>query len=86
MLTPAAKGAIDNNRLAVSLKRYPDTKPSFSAAAKTKKEFNTKINGERLATPWGLVVVLVIAFGNVQGAMPALLAGCDQRHQINDIE
>jgi hypothetical protein len=54
--------------------------------AKSNKKFNTKINGERLAMPWVLVVVLVIAFGNVQGAMPALLAGCDRRHQINDIE
>jgi hypothetical protein len=31
---PAPKGAIDFEGLAVSLKRYPDTKPSFSANCK----------------------------------------------------
>ena len=33
MLSSVPKGAIDNARLAVSLKRYPDTRPSFEAAS-----------------------------------------------------
>jgi len=33
MLISAPKGAIDSTRLAASLKRCPDTKPSFSATS-----------------------------------------------------
>jgi len=36
---PAPKGAIDFEGLAVSLKRYPDTKPSFSANCKAAIDF-----------------------------------------------
>jgi hypothetical protein len=55
---PAPKGASDSEEVAVSLKRYPDTNPSFSAAGKAGTEKKPvvaalKCVGEKLCRPSG---------------------------------